>query len=110
MEQNNVDLARQGVREALDALGRGDIDVRATFEHVVFEVEQVLPAGGRVLVVVSQRTRGRAGGVETNLRWGILLSVRDGLIVRAENYYDVDHALEAAGLANGGAMTEGGAR
>lgn len=147
MEQSNIELARQGMREAFNALAGGDIDVwldyfhpeavfvlvggfetlvgrefhgregirrfledwRATFEQVVFEVEQVLPAGERILVVVSQRTRGRAGGVETKMRWGILLSFRDGLVVRAENYYDVDDALEAAGLANGGAASEGGA-
>ena len=136
MSREDVDVVRDRLEEALNALGRGDIDAwldyfhphavyvliggfesligrefrgreeirglmkewRATFEDVVLEIEQVIPADERVLVVISLRSRGRAGGVETTLRWGLLMSFRDGLVVRAENYYDVDQALEAVGL------------
>ena len=70
-------------------------DFRASFGGLHIEVEQAIPAGERVLLIFSQHTRGEAGGVETFNRWGQLLFFSEGLIVRAENYYEVDEALAA---------------
>ena len=72
-------------------------DFRASFGGRHIEIEQAIPAGERILLIFNQRTRGEAGGVETSNRWGQLLSFREGLIIRAENYYEVDEALEAIG-------------
>ena len=82
-------------REEIRGFGE---DWGATFERLDVEVEQVIPTDDRLLVVLTQRARGRAGGVETTVRWGMLLTFRDGLVIRMENYYDVAEALEAAGL------------
>jgi ketosteroid isomerase-like protein len=74
-------------------------DWGAMFERVDVDLERVIPRDdGRVLMILTQRTRGRAGGVETSLRWGMLLSLRDGLVIRMENYYDVAEALQAVGV------------
>lgn len=80
-----------------DAIRRFFEDFHASFGRVHIEVEQAIPAGERILLILNQRNRGEAGGVETSNRWGQLLSFRDGLIIRAENYYDADEALEAIG-------------
>ncbi len=73
-------------------------DWRAIFDRVDVDLEQVMPIDDRVLLILTQRTRGRAGGVETAVRWGMLLSFSNGLVIRMENFYDVDEALEAVGL------------
>jgi ketosteroid isomerase-like protein len=70
-------------------------DYQASFGQVHIEVEQAIPAGDRLLLILDQRNRGEAGGVETSNRWAQLLSFREGLVARAENYYDVDEALAA---------------
>jgi ketosteroid isomerase-like protein len=73
------------VRRLQAAWNRGDVDAAIAAHHT----------GERILLILEQRNRGEAGGVETSNRWGQLLSFRDGLIIRAENYYEVDDALEA---------------
>jgi ketosteroid isomerase-like protein len=72
-------------------------DFQASFGRLHIEVEQAIPAGERLLLILDQRNRGEAGGVETSNRWALLLSFTDGLVVRAESYYEVDEALEAIG-------------
>jgi ketosteroid isomerase-like protein len=80
-----------------DAIRRFFEDFHASFRRVHIEVEQAIPVGERILLILNQRNRGEAGGVETSNRWGQLLAFREGLIIRAENYYDVDEALEVLG-------------
>jgi ketosteroid isomerase-like protein len=70
-------------------------DFQASFGRLHIEIEQAIPAGERILLVLNQHNRGESGGVETTNRWGQLLSFREGLIIRADNYYEVDEALEA---------------
>jgi ketosteroid isomerase-like protein len=80
-----------------DAIREFFEDFRASFGELHIDVEQAIPAGERVLLILNQHNRGEAGGAETFNRWAQLLFVREGLIVRAENYYDVDEALKAIG-------------
>jgi ketosteroid isomerase-like protein len=70
-------------------------DFQASFGEVHIEIEQAITAGERVLLIIDQHTRGEAGGAETFNRWGQVLSFSQGMIVRAENYYEVDDALKA---------------
>jgi ketosteroid isomerase-like protein len=72
-------------------------DFQASFGRLRIDVEQAIPADERILLILNQRNRGEAGGVETTNRWALLLSFREGLVVRAESYYEVDEALEAIG-------------
>ena len=80
-----------------DAIREFFEDFQASFGGLHIEVEQVIPAGERILVILNQHNRGEAGGVETFNRWAQLLFFSKGLIIRAENYYEVDKALEAIG-------------
>jgi ketosteroid isomerase-like protein len=70
-------------------------DFGASFGALHIEVEQAMRAEPRILLILNQENRGEAGGAATSNRWAQLLSFSDGLIVRAENYYEVDEALRA---------------
>jgi uncharacterized protein len=81
---------RERMREALASL----FDA---WESYRLEVERIEEAGGRVLALVREVARGRASGVEVDGRWGYLITVEDGLMVRIEAYRDPDAALRVAG-------------
>jgi ketosteroid isomerase-like protein len=49
----------------------------------------------RVLAIVREIARGRSSGLEVESRWGYLMTIRDGLVVRVEAYRDADRAVEA---------------
>ncbi len=85
---------------------RGEAGVRAWFqatvepwESVDAEVEEVAEAGDdRVLLGGVMTARGKASGVETQLRGWMVLWVRNGKITRRQVFRVRDEALEAAGL------------
>jgi uncharacterized protein len=62
------------------------------------ELEEIHDLGDRFVVVVREVARGRASGLEIDGRWGYLITVRDGLMIRIEAYRDAGRALEAAGV------------
>jgi uncharacterized protein (TIGR02246 family) len=70
-------------------------DFQASFGELQIDVEQAIAAGERILLIINQHNRGAAGGADTFNRWGLLLFFSEGLIVRAENYYDANEALQA---------------
>jgi uncharacterized protein len=84
-------LGRDRMRRSLEAL----FDVWDSY-HV--EVERIEEAGDRVVAVVREVGRGRASGVEIDGRWGYLITVQMGYIVRIEAYRDAAVALGLAGL------------
>ena len=65
------------------------------YEMLPEEFEQV---GDRVVVAVSFRARGRASGIEVDGRLYDVYTVRDGKIVRMDQFTQRSEALEAAGL------------
>jgi ketosteroid isomerase-like protein len=71
---------------------------RAAWESYDAGVDEILDAGDKVCVLCWQRGRGREGGVEVQMVYAHLLTVRDGKIIRAELHSDRQQALEAAGL------------
>jgi ketosteroid isomerase-like protein len=52
-----------------------------------------------LLVVTTQRGRGKGSGIEISNQWGFLVQVRDGLITSVKGYRDVESALVAASAA-----------
>jgi ketosteroid isomerase-like protein len=87
-------FGRDRMRHALESL----FDA---WESYRIEVERIEEAGERVLAVVREVAKGRASGVEIDGRWGYLVTVENGLIVRTEAYRDAGQALRVAGLARG---------
>jgi ketosteroid isomerase-like protein len=61
-------------------------------------VERIDEVGDRVLAVVREVARGRTSGVEIDGRWGYLITVENGEMVRVEAYRDPAEALRESGL------------
>jgi ketosteroid isomerase-like protein len=69
------------------------------FDAFQIDVEEVLEAGDRVLVMAAVRGRGRESGVEVDTpSFGWIWTLEDGLVVRVEVHPRRALALEALGL------------
>jgi ketosteroid isomerase-like protein len=84
---------------------RGHDAVRASLAHWKAEWDdyEVLPeefvdSGDRVVATVRLRGRGRGSGVEIDARFYDLYTLRDGKIVRMDQFTERSEALEALGL------------
>ena len=60
--------------------------------------EEFVDRGDRVVVTVRLGGRGRGSGVEIDARFYDVYTLRDGKIVRMDQYTERSQALEAAGL------------
>ena len=60
--------------------------------------EEFIDAGDRVLVVALFRGRGRASGADVEARFYEVYALRDGKVVRVDEFTEREEALEAAGL------------
>jgi ketosteroid isomerase-like protein len=60
--------------------------------------EEFIGAGERVLVTAHHRGRGLGSGIEVDARFYLLYTLRDGKVVRQDEYAERAEALEAAGL------------
>ena len=61
-------------------------------------VEELHPAGDKVVAVVRQRGRAKATGLPVDMHFGQVWTFRDGKQLRMEMYATPDEALRAAGL------------
>jgi ketosteroid isomerase-like protein len=68
------------------------------WEDFEFRLEDVIDAGERVIVVFSQRGRGKTSGVEIENRLAAVGTLRDGKLVRGDVYLDIDEAFRRAGI------------
>ena len=68
------------------------------FDDVRIEMEDVVDGGERVVVWGRVRGRGKASGAVVDLRVATVFTIRNGLLLRAENFAEMAEALEAAGL------------
>ncbi|HEX6584821.1 MAG TPA: nuclear transport factor 2 family protein [Thermoleophilaceae bacterium] len=94
----NERLGRDRLRKSLETL----FDA---WESYRLELERVQDVGERVVAVVREVGRGRASGLEVAGRWGYLITVDNGQIVRIEAYRDAALALKMAGLGESGIGT-----
>ncbi len=68
------------------------------WERAETTLEEVIGHGDRVFVAARFHARGRASGVEVETRLYEVYTVRDGKVLRIDEYATRDEALEAAGL------------
>ena len=61
--------------------------------------EEFVDRGDRVVVTVRLQGRGRGSGVEVDARFYDVYTLRDGLIVRMDQFTERTQALEAVGRA-----------
>jgi ketosteroid isomerase-like protein len=128
MSRENIEVVRRaydldGDVDALLELCAGDIEirdqpalpgsrvavghegVRAWYAELVeglhymrFEPQEFIDAGDRVLVVTQATTRGKGSGVEVEMRFSSVWTIRDGKAVSLVSYDTHAEALHAAGL------------
>lgn len=102
------DIDYRAVEGALDDHGpiHGKAEMRAYFQDWIdtfdeFKVEplEVIDAGqDQVIAVLRNSGRAKLSGVETDLTFAVVNTIRDGKIVRGREYWTKEQALEAAGL------------
>jgi ketosteroid isomerase-like protein len=68
------------------------------WEEYAFEVERIVDCGEAVLVVTHEHGRGTASGADVSARNFMVLTFRDGKILRYQEFYDEADARQAAGL------------
>jgi ketosteroid isomerase-like protein len=122
MSQENVEVVRRFLVVDLDDLlpfvdpdivwnpveessARGPEAVRASTERWKSEwddyeltPEEFVDMGDRVVATVRFRARGRVSGIEVDARLYDVFTLRDGKIVRMDQFTEQSEALEAAGL------------
>jgi ketosteroid isomerase-like protein len=83
-------------KEAVRAYAQEWLDM---FDETKIEPVELIDAGGDKVIVV-QRSSGRAklSGVETDMTYAVVYTIRDGKIARGREYMTRSDALEAAGL------------
>ena len=87
---------------------RGHSGVRESFERWLdqwdeygTEAERFVDCGDDVLVVVHEHGRGAISGATVSARIFIVITLRNGKVLRYREFYDEAAALEAAGLRDG---------
>jgi len=89
--QGRERVGREQMRQGLESLFEA-------WETYHLDVERLHDAGDRVLAIVREVATGRASGVQIDGRWGYLMTVEHGQIVRVEAYRHAAVALQAAGV------------
>ena len=70
-----------------------------TFDDFRLEPVELIDMGAdKVIAVVRISGRAKLSGVETDLTFAVVYTIRDGKIARGREYWTRDEALEAAGL------------
>jgi ketosteroid isomerase-like protein len=105
------DIDYRAVEGAIDDRGpiRGRAAIRAymqdwfdTFDQLKGEPLELIDAGeNQVIAVLRISGRAKLSGVETDLTYAALYTIREGKIARGREYWTREEALEAAGLSDG---------
>jgi ketosteroid isomerase-like protein len=85
------------VHNGLEELARYIGSWRDTWSEHSFQVERIIDVGQRVVAVVRESGRGKSSGAPVTVRYGQLITVRDGKIVETVVYSDPEDAFDAAG-------------
>jgi ketosteroid isomerase-like protein len=71
---------------------------QSTFDELSVTVEGMIDAGDRVVHSAHWRGRGRGSGIKVDACYHEVYMLRDGKIIRVDEYTERTEALEAAGL------------
>ena len=95
---NPPEAVEPGTRRGIEAFADAARTVAETFEGVRVEIDRLIDAGERVVVIATLRGRGRGSGADVERRQGYVWTIREGKAVRFEWFNDPAKAVEAAGL------------
>ena len=92
-------LDDQGPIQGKDALRAYVQDWIDTFDQLKVEPLEVIDVGeDQVIAVLRNSGRAKLSGVETDLTYAALYTIRDGKIAQGREYWTKEQALQAAGL------------
>ena len=89
-----------GVYRGRDAVRKYNDDLFEQFESVRVDVEEVLDAGERVVVLSTQHAVPKGGQQGSEVHMAEVWTVRDRLLAERHSYSSKEEALEAAGLSD----------
>jgi len=91
--------AEEGPSYGIDAIRDNFEHWKGAWDELEVEVEDVIEVGeDRVLLTAHHRGRGRGSGIEVDTRLYSIYTLREGKVLRTDEYADRAEALEAAGL------------
>jgi ketosteroid isomerase-like protein len=98
-----LEISGRPESDSMEAYGRERLrrslaSLFEAWESYRLDVEEIRDAGDRVLAIVREVARGRASGVEIDGRWGYVITVEEGQIIRIEAYRDPALAAQRAGV------------
>ncbi len=88
----------EGPSYGLDSIRDNFEQWASAWEDLEVTAEEFLDAGDRVVVTARHRGRGRGSGVTVDARFYEVYTLRDGKVIRADEYAERTEALRAAGL------------
>jgi ketosteroid isomerase-like protein len=88
-----------GVMQGRDALRHYYSQWEETFDGIRIELDEVIDAGGdQVVAVVRSVARMKGSEADVDIRYAVVVSIRDGKIAKGREFASREAALEAAGL------------
>ena len=87
-----------GVYRGREAVRRYNEHLFEQFESIRFEIDELVDAGDRVVVVTTQHAVPKGGQQEMSVRVTEVWVARDGLLAERRSYSTKHEALKAAGL------------
>jgi ketosteroid isomerase-like protein len=90
-----------GMRDAYQGhagLREWTADMRDAWEWIDNTPLEVIDAGDVLVFINKVRMRARGSGIEFDTRFGFVIRIERGLIVREQDFSDLDEALRAAGI------------
>lgn len=73
-------------------------DFEEDWEELRLAPERMHESGDHVLVIGRMAAKGKASGVELDIRLALLYELRNGKVVRLESFSDLDEAMVAIGV------------
>ncbi len=86
------------VRRGHSGYREGRVRFEETFREIVYESEEIIDAGERVLAAIRYRGRAHTSDLPIDVLVYWLYALRAGKVRRLDGFFDRDTALEAAGL------------
>ena len=101
MGRSGVSGKAQVVARGLDQISKViEAEDNEIWDQHRWEIQEVIDAGDRVVVLQREYQRGKGSGVELVIDTATILDLRDGRVVRMQGYVNQADALATVGLSD----------